>query len=185
MSHQLPYVVRHFLARHLEIPETDVRVIAPQTGGGFGQKASIYPEEFVCAYLSRMLRRPIKWVEDRLENMVASTHARDQDIELEAAFDKDGKILALRSNVWVDVGAYSTYLWSAGMEPLQTAGLMPGPLQSAGAAIQHARCCHKQNARWALSGSGPSFGVGVTRAAAGRSCAKTRIGAPRKSGSGT
>ena len=127
MSHQLPYVVRHFLAKHLDLPETDVRVIAPQTGGGFGQKASIYPEEFICAYLARMLRRPIKWVEDRLENMVASTHAREQEIELQAAFDKDGKILALRSNIWVDVGAYSTYLWSAGMEPLQTAGLMPGP----------------------------------------------------------
>jgi carbon-monoxide dehydrogenase large subunit len=127
MSHQLPYVVRHFLARHLGYSETDVRVIVPQTGGGFGQKASIYPEEFICAYLSRLLRRPIKWVEDRLENMVASTHARQQEIEVEVAFDQDGHILALRSDIWVDVGAYSTYLWSAGMEPLQTAGLMPGP----------------------------------------------------------
>lgn len=127
MSHQLPYVVRHFLARHLEMLETEIRVIAPQTGGGFGQKASIYPEEFVCAYLARMLRRPVKWVEDRFENMVASTHAREQDIELEVAFDRDGTIRGMRSNIWVDVGAYSTYLWSAGMEPLQTAGLMPGP----------------------------------------------------------
>lgn len=127
MSHQLPYVVRHFLARHLGLQETDVRVIAPQTGGGFGQKASIYPEEFVCSYLAKMLRRPIKWVEDRLENMVASTHAREQEIEVEAAFAQDGTILGLRSDIWVDVGAYSTYLWSAGMEPLQTAGLMPGP----------------------------------------------------------
>lgn len=127
MSHQLPYVARHYLAKHLGLSETEVRVIAPQTGGGFGQKASLYPEEFTCAHLSRVLRRPIKWVEDRLENMVASTHARDQDIEVEVAFDKDGTILALRSEVWVDVGAYSTYLWSAGMEPLQTAGLMPGP----------------------------------------------------------
>ncbi len=127
MSHQLPYVVRHYIAKHLGLAETDVRVIAPQTGGGFGQKASIYPEEFVCAHLAGQLRRPVKWVEDRLENMVASTHAREQEIELEAAFDKDGKILALRSEIWVDVGAYSTYLWSAGMEPLQTGGLMPGP----------------------------------------------------------
>ena len=59
--------------------------------------------------------------------MVASTHARDQYIEVEVAVDRDGRILALSSDVWVDVGAYSTYLWSAGMEPLQTAGLMPGP----------------------------------------------------------
>jgi carbon-monoxide dehydrogenase large subunit len=127
MSHQLPYVVRHYLAKHLRLPETDVRVIIPHTGGGFGQKASIYPEEFVCAHLALTLRRPVKWVEDRIENMVASTHARDQYIELSLAVDKDGRILALSSDVWVDVGAYSTYLWSAGMEPLQTAGLMPGP----------------------------------------------------------
>lgn len=127
MSHQLPYVVRHYLGRHLGMHENDVRVIAPHTGGGFGQKASIYPEEFVCSYLALELRRAVKWVEDRLENMVASTHARDQYIELQAAVDKDGHLLALSSDVWVDVGAYSTYLWSAGMEPLQTAGLMPGP----------------------------------------------------------
>ena len=127
MSHQLPYVVRHYVAKHLRLPETDVRVVAAHTGGGFGQKASIYPEEFVCAYLALGLRRPVKWVEDRLENMVASTHARDQYIEIEIAVDRDGHVLALSSDVWVDVGAYSTYLWSAGMEPLQTAGLMPGP----------------------------------------------------------
>ena len=85
MSHQLPYVVRHYLAKHLRLAENDVRVIIPHTGGGFGQKASIYPEEFVCAHLALALRRPVKWVEDRLENMVASTHARDQYIELELA----------------------------------------------------------------------------------------------------
>lgn len=127
ISHQLPYVVRHYLAKHLHLPENEVRVIAPHTGGGFGQKASVYPEEFVCAYLALGLRRPVKWVEDRLENMVASTHARDQYIEVSVAVDRDGRILGLSSDVWVDVGAYSTYLWSAGMEPLQTAGLMPGP----------------------------------------------------------
>ena len=127
MSHQLPYVVRHYLSKHLGMHENDVRVVAPHTGGGFGQKASIYPEEFVCAYLALELRRPVKWVEDRLENMVASTHARDQYIEVQAAVDREGHLLALSSDVWVDVGAYSTYLWSAGMEPLQTAGLMPGP----------------------------------------------------------
>jgi carbon-monoxide dehydrogenase large subunit len=127
ISHQLPYVVRHYIAKHLRLPETEVRVIVPHTGGGFGQKASIYPEEFVCGWLALQLRRPVKWVEDRFENMVASTHARDQYIEIEIAADRDGRILALSSDVWVDVGAYSTYLWSAGMEPLQTAGLMPGP----------------------------------------------------------
>ena len=127
ISHQLPYVVRHYLANHLHMAENDIRVVVPHTGGGFGQKASIYPEEFVCAYLALTLRRAVKWVEDRLENMVASTHARDQSIEVAVAVDRDGHILALNSDVCVDVGAYSTYLWSAGMEPLQTAGLMPGP----------------------------------------------------------
>ena len=85
ISHQLPYVVRHYLANHLHLAENDIRVVVPHTGGGFGQKASIYPEEFVCAYLALTLRRAVKWVEDRLENMVASTHARDQSIEVEVA----------------------------------------------------------------------------------------------------
>ena len=88
ISHQLPYVVRHYLAKHLRLAETEVRVIMPHTGGGFGQKASIYPEEFVCAMLALGLRRPVKWVEDRIENMVASTHARDQYIEVELAVDQ-------------------------------------------------------------------------------------------------
>jgi carbon-monoxide dehydrogenase large subunit len=127
ISHQLPYVVRHYVSKHLHLAETDVRIIVPHTGGGFGQKASIYPEEFVCSYLALQLRCPVKWVEDRLENMVASTHARDQYLEVELAVDREGHILALSSDIWVDVGAYSTYLWSAGMEPLQTGGLMPGP----------------------------------------------------------
>ena len=94
MSHQLPYVVRHYLAKHLRMAETDVRVIIPHTGGGFGQKASIYPEEFVCAHLALTLRRPVKWVEDRIENMVASTHARDQTIELR---DGGGQAMAASS----------------------------------------------------------------------------------------
>ena len=127
ISHQLPYVVRHYVAKHLGLPENDVRIVAPHTGGGFGQKASIYPEEFLCAHLALTMRRAVKWVEDRHENMLASTHARDQYLEVEVAFDEEGHVLALGSDVWVDVGAYSTYLWSAGMEPLQTAGLMPGP----------------------------------------------------------
>ncbi len=127
IGHQLPSVVRHYLAKHLRILESDVRVVAPHTGGGFGQKASIYPEEFVCSYLALQLRRPVGWVEDRLENMVASSHARDQYIEVKLAMDREGRILGMSSEVWVDVGAYSIYLWSAGMEPLQTGGLMPGP----------------------------------------------------------
>ena len=175
ISHQLPYVVRHYLAKHLRLAETDVRVIVPHTGGGFGQKASIYPEEFVCAYLALTLRRPVKWVEDRIENMVASTHARDQYIELELAADKDGRILALSSDIWVDVGAYSTYLWSAGMEPLQTAGLMPGPYKIAGDALPHPRRRHQQDAGRPLSRRGPAVGIGVAGAA------DRRDGAPARS----
>lgn len=127
ISHQLPSVVRHYLAKHLRIRESEVRVVAAHTGGGFGQKASVYPEEFVCSFLALQLRRPLRWVEDRLENMVASTHSRNQQIEVKMAVDREGRILGMSSEVWVDVGAYSTYLWSAGMEPLQTGGLMPGP----------------------------------------------------------
>lgn len=127
LNNQHPHIVRYLLAKHLGLQEHEVRVIITDTGGGFGQKSTAYPEEFVVAYAALRLRRPVKWVEDRLEHMLASTHARDQHIDVEAAFDKEGRILGLRAQVISDCGAYSITPWTAGIEPLQTAGLMPGP----------------------------------------------------------
>jgi carbon-monoxide dehydrogenase large subunit len=84
-STQMPHMLRLYLSLFLGIPEHKVRVISPEVGGGFGQKMTIYPEEVVIAYLGKVLGRPVKWVEDRRENLAAATHAKEQIIELEAA----------------------------------------------------------------------------------------------------
>lgn len=160
ISHQLPHVVRYYLAEHLGLPENAIRVVIPDTGGGFGQKASIYPEEFITAHLSHRLRRPVKWVEDRLENFLAGSHARDQHIQVRGAFRRDGRLLALDTTVTVDVGAYSIYLWTAGMEPLQTAGLMPGPYR-----LEHFRY-HTRGVATNKTPVGPYRAVGRPSAAA-------------------
>lgn len=127
ISHQLPFIIRHLMAEHLGLKENDLRVIAPDTGGGYGLKAGVYTEEFVVAFAALTLKRPVKWVEDRIEHLGGSSHSRDQLIELEMAANDEGRILGIRAEIVVDVGAYSIGLWSAGMEPLQSGGLLPGP----------------------------------------------------------
>ena len=125
-STQMPHMLRLFLSLFLGIPEHKVRVISPEVGGGFGQKMTIYPEEVVIAYLGKVLGRPVKWVEDRRENLAAATHAKEQIIELEAAVRADGKVLGMKARLIGDGGAYSFNTASALIEPLAAAGIVPG-----------------------------------------------------------
>jgi len=125
-STQMPHMLRLFLSLFLGIPEHKVRVISPEVGGGFGQKMTIYPEEVVIAYLGKLLGRPVKWVEDRRENLAAATHAKEQIIELEAAVRSDGKVLGIKARLIGDGGAYSFNTASALIEPLAAAGIVPG-----------------------------------------------------------
>ena len=124
---QVPGIVRDALSTALDIPGHRIRVIAPDVGGGFGGKGSLYPEEiFVCA-AARRLRRPVKWTSDRLEDLAASSQGFDEIVDAELALDNDGRILALRADVIGDVGAYSIYPWTAGLEPVQVVSFLPGP----------------------------------------------------------
>lgn len=125
-STQMPHMLRLFLSLFLGIPEHKVRVISPEVGGAFGQKMTIYPEEVIVAYLGKLLGRPVKWVEDRRENLAAATHAKEQIIELEAAVRSDGKVLGLKARLVGDGGAYSFNTASALIEPLAGAGIIPG-----------------------------------------------------------
>ncbi|MEX1275766.1 MAG: molybdopterin cofactor-binding domain-containing protein [Bacteroidota bacterium] len=104
-STQVPHMVRDAIAEMLQFPVENVRVIAPDVGGGFGVKAIPYAEEFVIAHLAVVMGRPVKWIEDRLEHFLASTHSRDQQHDIEIAFDAEGRILALRDHFVVDNGA--------------------------------------------------------------------------------
>ena len=107
---QAPVVIRNGLADMLGLSERNVRVIAPFIGGGFGPKIMMfYQEEVLVPWVARKLNRPVKWIEDRAENFVATTHERGQIHDAEVAFDKDGRILGVHDVFLHDTGAYAPY----------------------------------------------------------------------------
>jgi carbon-monoxide dehydrogenase large subunit len=123
---QLPHVTRTTLSSVLPLAERDIRVIAPDVGGGFGVKQHCYPEEVLVSWLAMRLGRPVRWIEDRAEHLVASIHARDEIIEVEGAVEDDGTISALRARVFHDLGSAEVYY--AGFAPgFATTGHMSGP----------------------------------------------------------
>ena len=126
-STQFPHVVRTVMAECLGISESKLRVVAPDVGGGFGPKNNFHPEELAIAALSMKLNRPLRWVEDRREHLIASPHAREHRYDLTAYADARGRILGLDAQVIVDAGAYSVWPWTASMEAGMSAGIMTGP----------------------------------------------------------
>jgi aerobic carbon-monoxide dehydrogenase large subunit len=132
---QMPHLMRTAIADVLGMPESDLRVVAPDVGGGFGQKMSLCGEYVVVVWLARKLKSSVAWTEDRRENLIAAYHARDQYITLEGAFDKDAKLLALKTDIIANVGAYSCFPTTSGVEPLMAMAEMPGPYD-----FQHYDC---------------------------------------------
>ncbi len=124
---QMPHLLRTAIADLLGFAESDLRVVAPDVGGGFGQKMSLPAEYVVLVWLARKLRDSVAWSEDRRENLIASFHSRDQHIELEGAFDAGGKLVALTGDVIANIGAYSCFPTTCGVEPLMAMAELPGP----------------------------------------------------------
>jgi aerobic carbon-monoxide dehydrogenase large subunit len=124
---QMPHLMRTAICDIIGLPESDLRVVAPDVGGGFGQKMSLAPEYVLLVWLARRLRSSVAWTEDRRENLIASFHSRDQHVELEGAFDADGKLIAVSANVIANVGAYSCFPTTCGVEPLMALAELPGP----------------------------------------------------------
>jgi carbon-monoxide dehydrogenase large subunit len=124
---QMPHLTRTAIADILGFAESDLRVVAPDVGGGFGQKMSLAAEYVVLVFLARRLQDSVAWVEDRRENLIAGFHSRDQRLELEGAFDADGRIVALSADVLANVGAYSCFPTTCGVEPLMAMAELPGP----------------------------------------------------------
>ena len=127
---QVPHMVRSGLARALDLREDHVRVIVPDTGGGFGQKMYVLPEDLAVAALAKVAGRPVKWIETRRENLAAASHAREGRVEIEAAADEEGVLQALRARVVSDNGAYHIYPLTAALEPPGTASIIPGPYRT-------------------------------------------------------
>jgi carbon-monoxide dehydrogenase large subunit len=132
---QMPHLTRTAIADVLAMPEADLRVVAPDVGGGFGQKMSLAPEYVVLVWLAHRLRSSVAWTEDRRENLIAGYHSRDQYVTLEGAFDKDAKLIALKADIVANVGAYSCFPTTCGVEPLMAMAEMPGPYD-----VRHYEC---------------------------------------------
>ena len=123
-STQLAHEVRAFLMTLLQLDENQVRVVAPDVGGGFGAKFVMYPEEVTVAAACLKLRRPIKWVEDRREHFLAAVQERDQYWDVEAACDADGRLLGVRGRMIHDEGAYTPQGINL---PYNASTALPGP----------------------------------------------------------
>jgi carbon-monoxide dehydrogenase large subunit len=126
-STQSPSIFRAAIAASLDLAAARVRVVVPDTGGGFGLKMQVFPEEVAVAAAARLLGRAVKWVETRRENLLSASQAREGDTALELAADAGGRLLAMRARVRSDAGAYHAYPTTQVLEPLGTAMILPGP----------------------------------------------------------
>jgi carbon-monoxide dehydrogenase large subunit len=123
-STQVSHFVQQGLTVALDLPPHKIRVIAPDLGGGFGTKASGYPEDALIPIAATVLNRPVKWIEDRREHMMGSAHARHQIHEISLAARRDGTILGLRDRIRLDLGAYN--VWGIVL-PYNTVAHLIGP----------------------------------------------------------
>lgn len=126
-SVQMPHMLRTGLADVLGINESDLRVVAPDVGGGFGQKMSLFPEYVALVWATFKLKRRLAWIEDRRENFLAASHGRDQLFSVRGAFNAEGRLLAVDADLMSNVGAFSCYPVTCGVEPLMAFAELPGP----------------------------------------------------------
>ena len=126
-STQAPHMMQDIFSRHLGIPEANVRVIAKDVGGSFGIKVHVYPDEMATAAISVILRRPVKFVADRLESFLSDIHAREHRAKIKVAVSKTGEILAFDLDDLTAIGPYSVYPRTSGIEGNQVVNLTGGP----------------------------------------------------------
>ena len=126
-STQVPHLIRTGLSQLLELDQADVRVVAPDVGGGFGYKCVLQPEEISVSWAAMRTGRPLRWVEDRREHLTAGANTRQHHYRLTAYADERGRLLAVDAEITVDVGAYSVWPFTACLEAAQAGGNLPGP----------------------------------------------------------
>jgi carbon-monoxide dehydrogenase large subunit len=124
---QAPHMMQDIFSRHLNIPEANVRVITRDVGGSFGIKVHVYPDEMATAALSVMLRRPVKFIADRLESFVSDIHAREHRVRVRLALARTGEIQAFDLDDLTAIGPYSVYPRTSGIEGNQVVNLTGGP----------------------------------------------------------
>jgi carbon-monoxide dehydrogenase large subunit len=124
---QMPHIVRTGLAECLGLDEARVRVVAPDVGGAFGYKGILLAEEVCAGFLARRLGFPVRWIEDRHEQLTGNANCREHDYDITMHADSDGKLIGIDADAAVDAGAYSAYPFSACLEAAQVASILPGP----------------------------------------------------------
>jgi carbon-monoxide dehydrogenase large subunit len=124
---QMPHVVQRGIADCLGLDDGKIRVISPDVGGGFGYKGLLLREEVALAWLANRVSYPVRWLEDCREHLSANANCREHFYRITGYADKDGRLLALDCEAYVDAGAYSVYPTSAALEAAQICNLLPGP----------------------------------------------------------
>ena len=124
---QMPHIVRTGLSECLGLDHGKVRIIAPDVGGGFGYKGILLPEEVAICWLAMQVRHPVRWIEDRREQLIANANCREHHYVVTAHAEETGKLVALEATAHVDSGAYSAYPFSACLEAAQVGSILPGP----------------------------------------------------------
>jgi len=124
---QAPHMMQDIISRHLNIPESNVRIVCKDVGGSFGIKVHVYPDEMATVALSVMLRRPVKFIADRLESFISDIHAREHIATVRMACTKEGDILGFDLNDLTAIGPYSVYPRTSGIEGNQVVNLTGGP----------------------------------------------------------
>ena len=124
---QMPHINRAGLSECLGIDQASIRVISPDVGGGFGYKGILLPEEICLAWLARRIGKPVRWLEDRREQLTANANCREHDYDITLYADRNGRLMAIDCEATVDSGAYSLYPFSACLEAAQVGSILPGP----------------------------------------------------------
>jgi carbon-monoxide dehydrogenase large subunit len=153
-STQIPHRLATCVAELLGLRDDQVRVSTMDVGGGFGQKAHVYPEEVLTAWLALKLGRPVKWLEDRSENLLASSHARNQVVRVRAGADEQGRLLAVEADVVCDVGAYGVFPHGHILEALGTPAMIPGPYRLTNYRARTRSICTNKSPEGAYRGVG-------------------------------
>jgi carbon-monoxide dehydrogenase large subunit len=122
---KVPFANRRILASMIDLPEASIDMIENDVGGGFGARGEFFAEDFLIPFAARYAGRPVKWIEDRREHLLTTGHAREMDCDIEIACARDGTILGLRGDIWVDAGAY--YRTNGTISPRNVAQFMSGP----------------------------------------------------------
>ena len=122
-----PHLVKTTVSNVMRLPQHSVRVISGDVGGEFGIKGAAYPESIILSFLSRKVDRPVKWVEDRMESLLACGHAHEMAVDVSVAANNEGRVLGIKARVLVDQGAHTLGPTSAGLEPMTAGQSIVGP----------------------------------------------------------